>query len=221
MRNFEPAQTGLESSGSPLLIFIIAALGILAIVGIHRTKKPLTIDPLFYMAYSVAGFIVFDMFIHSYLALVLGFVTLLGLDRWNRYGFRNVSMMIFTAGAGAVLGTGLTIWGAAIFLIMFAVFDIWSSREELMQDAAQESEVNPLFPSFKVGNVTLAGGDIIAPMAFVVAGVNYGILPAVIGAVGATLGLVTLLHVNRRYFVPAAGFIGLFAVLGFALGTVI
>ena len=146
---------------------------------------------------------------------------------WNSTIAQNVSTIIIISVSTAVVGISLAPTVAAILITLFAIYDYVSVfitkhmvtlAKALGAKADREGKVEGEAKIHMLG-----AGDIAIPGIFAVSLLRVGIVPAVLAAAGATLGLVCTMRLAKRWrrVLPALPSITLPELLFAAIGLLL
>lgn len=141
----------------------------------------------------------------------------------------DISMVIGTAGVGAILGASLGIIPALVLLVVLAIYDyVAVFHTKHMVYLAEELKSTPfsiIMPRGEEG-VQLGAGDVALPTAFAVSTLaTYGWFPAISAVTGAFIGFAVLFHYGvmggERRPLPGLPLICAGAIGGFLFALVI
>jgi len=200
-----------------LFVWILVFTGFLLLLILFVRKSWLywVFKMLESMAILGASFFVFSAFIASSIALFLAF-GLVGIRILFRHNIwlRNVSSVLATAGAGAVLGVSLGVFPVLVFLVLLGIYDYIAvfKTKHMITLAKPITKMNLSFTyalPTKNHKFELGTGDLVMPLIFGISVLNESqsmgtpyplfIIPTILVLTGSLLALLwTLDYAEQR-----------------------
>ncbi|PSG98601.1 MAG: hypothetical protein BRC29_00555 [Nanohaloarchaea archaeon SW_7_43_1] len=214
------SSTPVSQGSVPWIMIAIVGVSALLMGYIYGKKMYGAADLWIYTVYALSSFIVFDSFLGVRATMLLVTALLMAIHFSESDFVTSALLSVCFAGAATIMGIVLTVQNAAIFVVLYMVYDVIAVKTGFMGPLAQETDRSS-FPGFKIGSRVLGGGDAIVPLIFAITVLEYGLQTSILTAGGSLIGLLTLKAAMRKKMVPAAPLICIGAFAGFALSLLI
>lgn len=201
------------SNALALIVYILAfTAGILIGIKLFKGKH------LYFLLKAVetlailgSSWIVFAVFVNSLIAALLSII-LVGLRNIfsKNIMLRNISTILATAGAGALLGVSLGILPVLVFVIALAVYDliaVFKTKHMVVMAKAISSRNLAFTFAMPTQNHTfeLGAGDLVIPLLFASAALKTSsmtglaaMIPSLVVLIGSILGLVVTINYTSK-----------------------
>ncbi|MFH0712968.1 MAG: presenilin family intramembrane aspartyl protease [Candidatus Micrarchaeota archaeon] len=222
-----------QNTETPLYLFgiiVIFAIALLAVLKVYKGNL------LFLFIELATLFIAVQLLLSTIIpegfAILVAIAAIAVRLKWNET--RQALLLITIAVVGALLGASLDIFPAALLAALLAGYDIVAvfytkHMITLAKDLGNRGAAFSIKIFDKKEKLELGTGDIVIPAMLIVASEKIGTkiaftsAPALIGIIGAALGLYVLLYIlqKRKGYLPALPPITAGTLLGILIGTVL